>query len=366
MEREPLLLKISRWIGLSNYRYVPDRNRLVRVSGVKLVYCMILHLIYVLMTPFVFVVLVNSFFKCQEIDMLAVAYTVVCLSRILSMTMLLFNIWVRRQRLQRLGNGMFKLMRRYCHHLGNYRFRRRNCMKLVLSSARVLMMLHILVGPDSAVMCSETAGEMTEVHPVYFVLAAATLMMELVLVGVDYWIYWLLAICDWLLECMAKEGRALTTDVEWLPRGRGCHRAVYQQQLLAAWKHLWRCCCRLDALGYDFLEIFQCQILLNLLSSYVTLITVVFNLVLYFNDGVYVSFWRSTIYLTMCISYHCDVMKLFAIFESNHLQWLGLLSSLQQLWGVLEKGNIDCIRDTHCIALHRQVTNRIYVSITTP
>lgn len=366
MEREPFLLKISRWIGLSNHRYVPDQNRLVRVSGVKLLYCMVLHLLYLLMTPFIFVVMVHSFFNCQEIDMLAVAYTVVCLSRILSMTMLLFNIWFRRKRLQRLGNGMFKLMWRYRHHLGNYSFRRRNIMKLVLSSARVLMMLHILVGTDSAVMCGDTAGEVTEVHPIYYVLAAATLHMELVLVGIDYWIYWLLAFCDWLLECMSREGRALTTDVEWLPRGHGCHRVVYQQQLLAAWQHLCRCFCRLDAFGHDFLEIFQCQILLNLLSSYVTLITVVFNLVLYFIDGVYVNFWRSTCYLVLCISYHCDVMKLFSIFESNHLQWVGLLGSLQQLWDVLEARSIDWTRDTHCIALLRQVTNQIPVSITKP
>lgn len=363
MEREPFLLKISRIIGLCNQRFDPARNRLVRVRGVRFIYCIVLHLLYLLITPCIFVVLVQSFFKCQELDMLAVAYTVVCLSRILSMMTLLYNVWTRGGQLERLVNGMFRLMYRYRRHLDNYSLQRRNLVKLLLSSARVMMMLHLLIGPDSAVMCSETAGEITEVPPFYFVLALAALQMELVLCGTDYWIYWLLTLCDWLLECMARDVRALTADLARLPRGHGCHRAVYQQQLLAAWQHLWRCCMQLNALGYDFLQLFQWQILLNLLTSYVTDTTVAFNIVLYFVDGVYVSFWRSICYVTLCVSYHLDIMKLFSIFESNHMQWLDLLGSLQQMWCTLEVRNIDWTRDTHCVALCRQVTNPISVTI---
>ncbi|KAH8394748.1 hypothetical protein KR222_003969 [Zaprionus bogoriensis] len=349
-----VLIIISRLIGLSNLCYVPGRQRIELARGVHFVYCVVLHVVYLLLTPLIFLVMVHNFFECQDLDMLAMAYTVVALARVLSIVTLLFNMWLRRRQLQRVGNVLLRLLLRYYRYWGGYSFWSRNFVKLLSSCSRVVLLLHLLLGPNSAVMCGED-GVVTPVSPIYLVLTVGALLIELVMCGAIYWIYSLMALFNWLLECMAKETRGLAADVHWLPRGRGCHRAVYQQQLLAAWQHLWRCCSRMDALQQQLMRIYEWQLLFYLFSSYVTDITVVFNLVLYFNDESTVSFWRSLGYLIMCCSYHYDILKDFAVFESNRVQWMELLAHLQELWSVLGTVDIDWSRDSHCIAFYRQL-----------
>ncbi|EDW61078.1 putative gustatory receptor 58c [Drosophila virilis] len=349
----PIAIGISRAIGLCNLRYMPELKRFELDHGAMMVYWLFLDVVYLVLTPTTFIVMVHSFFSCQDMDMLAVAFSAVALAKGCSMLVMLASIWLRRRRVQRLGNGLLALVERYPRY-HDYSFWRRHSWKLFLGTARFVVLIHQLFGPGSALMCGEDDEIVTKVPPTYIVLAVATLLMELALSCSDTLIYFLLATSNRLLECMSQELLELAQDVRWLPSSHGCHRSVYQRQLLAAWRRLWRSCLRLDCLLQQLLQIFQLQMLLNLFTNYLIDITIIFNLVVYFADAEYISKWRIIFYFVICISYHFDIMMHFSIFGTNHQQWMRLSARLQRLWFALKPLNIDW-QDTHAMAMLRQV-----------
>ncbi|XP_034475934.1 putative gustatory receptor 58c [Drosophila innubila] len=356
MVQTSILITLCRLIGLCNLRYVPERGRFERDNGPMLIYWVSLHLFYVLLMPCIIFVMVRSYFHCRQMDILAEAYSVVCLAKSCLMMLLLSRTWLQRRRWQRLGNGFLAFQQLYRRDLMKfgYSYWLQNLWKTMLSLSNFMLLTHSLFGPGSLLMCGNIHDEVTEMSTSYIFLSLVILSMELIVSFADFWIYYMMDTSNWVLDCLSHEAQDLRQDMRWLPqRRRGCHRVVYQQQLLAGWQRLWRRCMRLDRLILELLHICKWQILLNLFTNYLTDITIIFNLVIYSN-GSYV-LWSLIGYMILCTLFHWEIMSYFSIFETNQLKWMHLLHCLQKLWGTVSSMDIDWPEDTRCIVLYRQL-----------
>ncbi|KAL7737856.1 hypothetical protein ACLKA6_006234 [Drosophila palustris] len=355
MAMSSLFITYCRLIGLCNFRYVPELGRLQRDNGPMFIYWVSLHSIYVLLTPCIIFVMVRSFFHCQQLDMLAVAYTVVSLAKSCLILMLLSRLWLQRRRWQRLGNGFLAFQQLYRRDLMQFGFDYwlRSLWKTVLSLSGFLLLINLLYGPGSLLMCGNIHDEVTEMSTLYISLSLVILCMETIIGTANYWLYSLMSLGNWVLDCLSQEAQDLRQDLHWLPQRRGCHRVVYQEQLLAGWQQLWRRCVQLDRLILELLHICQWQILLNVLTNYVTDIAIIFDLVVYSN-GPY-DLWRLLLFSLLCVLFHWDIMACFSIFGAHHVQWMHLRQQLQRLWFTLSSMDIDWLEDTHCTAFYRQL-----------
>ncbi|XP_060659013.1 putative gustatory receptor 58c [Drosophila nasuta] len=281
-----LLIPLSRAVGLCNLRFVPESGRFKRDNGPMLIYWIALHFIYLLVIPYVFVVRVSSSFHCQKIDILAVAYTVISVVKVFSLLLLIISIWVCRERWLRMGNRFIALQQLYRSDLRTIRIGQRlqHMWKLLMCLSKVILTMYSMYGPNSMLVCNIFEEKESPVSLIYIGSTIVALPLEMIVCCIDYWIYHLTRVSNWLLDCLNLEVQELKKDIGWLPRRRGFQRNVYQQQLFGGWRHLWRHCVRLDKVHREMIMIFQWQMLLNILTNYLTDITSLFNLIIYLNE----------------------------------------------------------------------------------
>ncbi|XP_017835348.1 putative gustatory receptor 58c [Drosophila busckii] len=240
----PIYITLARYIGLCNMHYTPELMRFDLDRGWRLAYCLAINLVYFLLSPCVCGVMAYTFFRCQDMDMLAVCYTVVAMANSAHLLLLLVSTWLRQY------------------------------------------VVFVLVGTS-----------------------------------------------NWILECMCLETQELRQDLRWLPRRYGRHRLVYQQQLLAGWQHLWSKVRRLDFMLQELRQVFQRVILLNLFSSYLSDIAVLFSLVVESLDRQFVNRpWLNLGHFIICIAHLADAMINFFIFHTNHSLWCKLSRQMQGFW----------------------------------
>ncbi|EDW09894.1 putative gustatory receptor 58c [Drosophila mojavensis] len=356
MELLSVFVSICRAIGLCNLRYVAERKRFELDQGLMLGYWLLLNVVYVVLTPVCFVLMVNSYYSCQGMDMLSMAYSCVSLTKSCSLFVVLGSVWLRRQRIRRVCNGYMRLLERFTQYHANYSYWRRHLWKLLLSNTRFVVLLNQLFGPGSALMCGVDDDEVvTGLPPIYIGLSVAVLLMDLLASCTDSLAYCVVGTSNRLLECMSQEALELTRDLRWLPPSRGRHRAVYQRQLLAAWHRLWHSCRQLDKLLVELLKIFQALLLLNVFTNYLTEISLFFNLVVLIADAEFISPWRCYFYSVVCLSFHFDILLTFSIFGANQVKWKHLSVRLQQLWLALKAMHVDYRSDTQCVAMLHQL-----------
>lgn len=358
MVKPSVLITLCRLIGLCNLRYVPERGRFQRDNGPMLIYWMSLHLLFVLLTPCIIFVMARSYLQCRGMDMLALHSSIVCLSKSCLVLLLLSRTWWQRHRWQRLGNAFLAFQQLYRRDLLKFGFSYwlRNIWKTVLSLSNFMLLIYMLVGPGSLLMCDNIHinNEVIEISTSYIFLSLVVLSMQLIVSCADYWLHYMIGTSNWIIDCLSKETQDLRKDVHWLPqRRRGCHRFVYQEQLLSGWQQLWRRYLRVDRLVLELLHICRWQILLHLLTNYLADIAIIFNMFVYMNEAYVV--WIGLCLIVLCGLFHWEVMSFFSIFEEHQLQWMHLLQCMQNLWSTVSWMDIDWPEDTHCIALYRQV-----------
>lgn len=356
MELLAIVVRLSRAIGLCNLRYVAERKRFEFDHGLMLAYWLLLNLLYLVLTPMCFLGMVYSYFSCQGMDMLSMAFSCVALAKSCSLFVILGSIWFRRHRIKHVCNGYLRLLDRFAQYNWNYSFWRRHFWKLLLSNTRFVVLLSQLFGPGSALMCGVDDEVVTEVPPIYIGLSVAVVLLEVLVSCTDSLAYFVLATSNRLLECMSQEALELRQDLRWLPPSRGRHRAVYQRQLLAAWRRLWYSCLHLSNLLVELLKIFQAQMLLNVFTNYLTEISIFFNLVVLIADAEFISLWRCYFNFIICMMFHLDILMHFSIFGANITRWKHLSARVQQLWLALKTVHMDSREDTHCVALLHQVS----------
>ncbi|XP_062135596.1 putative gustatory receptor 58c [Drosophila sulfurigaster albostrigata] len=305
------LFRLSQAIGLCNYKYVPERGRFKWDKGPMRIYCIVLHIIYVLLTPCAFSMMLQDYYDCQKLEMLAIAYSIVSTAKVASVVMLISSIWLIGRKWLRMVNGFKMFQHIYRRELSGRVNLWQHVFKIPLTISRFAILFIQLFGPASIFMCEKFDGMRAQFAPLYVILSLGIALMEVLLTSVDYWLYYLMHLSNRVLGFMSEETQEIRQDLNWLPQRGGSHRNVFQQQLLAAWHKLWSRCLRLDRLINEMLKISQWQILLNFL---------------------------------------------FIIFGVNRSQWTNLLTCMEKLWFTLSDLNFDPTRDTYGIALQRQMS----------
>ncbi|KAH8299969.1 hypothetical protein KR044_008019 [Drosophila immigrans] len=351
------LFRLSRAIGLCNLRFVPEKGRFKRDNGALFIYCMVLHFVYVLVIPCIFLMMLHSAYDCQKLDMLAIAYSISSIAKVVSIFLLLSSVWLLRTQWLHMINGFMRIQHQYQRELMHSERVKlwQQLWRMLMKLSRFTLLFHQLFGPPSIFMCDKFDGMRAKFVPVYLVLCLAAILMETLMDCLDSWIYYLINFSNRVLGFMSQETQELRHDLSWLPKRRGCHRNVYQQQLFAAWHKLWNRCLRLDKLTHQMLHILQWQILLNLFVGYLTVITIIFNLVIYSTESDDFHLLRVLAYLLLCTLYYSDVVSHFASFGANRLQWIHLLACIEELWFTLCSMDFDPRTDIYCIAMHRQI-----------
>ncbi|KAH8405883.1 hypothetical protein KR215_011060 [Drosophila sulfurigaster] len=349
------LFRLSQAIGLCNYKYVPERGRFKWNKGPMRIYCIVLHIIYALLTPCAFTMMLHDYYDCQKLEMLAIAYSIVSTAKVASVVMLIASIWLIGPKWLRMVNGFKMFQHIYRRELSGPVNLWQHVIKISLTLSRLGILLIQLFGPPSIFKCEKLDGMRKEFAPLYVILFLGIALMEVLLIFVDYWLYYLMHLSNRVLGFMSEETQEIRQDLNWLPQRGGSHRNVFQQQLLAAWHKLWSRCLRLDRLINEMLKISQWQILLNLLGCYLFDIAIIFNVIIYSTDSEHFQLIRFITFMLLGILFHSDIFSLFIIFGVNRSQWTNLLTCMEKLWFTLSALNFDPTRDTYGIALQRQV-----------
>jgi len=179
------------------------------------------------------------------------------------------------------------------------------------------------------------------------------LIMILLMSYVDMTVYMVEVAGNWLLVNMTQGVREMVQDLEVLPERNGIPREMGLMQILAAWRKLWRRCRRLDALLKQFVDIFQWQVLFNLLTTYIFSIAVLFRLWIYLEFDKNFHLWKGILYAIIFLTHHVEIVMQFSIFEINRCKWLGLLEDVGNLWDINYSGR-QCIKSSGMI-LSRKV-----------
>ncbi|EDW74929.1 uncharacterized protein Dwil_GK15939 [Drosophila willistoni] len=334
---------LMNFIGLSNLHY-DKRSRQLELRHVPtLVYSLILNVIYFLLAPSAFTLLVQSMYRCEVMGMLPMVFNVVSLAKLSSILLLLLSIWVRRRRLSRLANGYMLLLDNYRMGLTNY-CKPRCILKLLMTSSRFYLLMVQLVGPGSAVRCNKTG--VTSFSLFYLAAVLFGVMMELLLSLTDFSGYIFVVMANWVLISMAEEVNGMTLDHQKLPQRSGCIRRMAESQLLVGWRKFWQRVQSIDKLMAQLLNISQWQMLFNLFTSYLSDIAIVFRMLIYAEYERDFHLYRLLMYALVCVAHHTDIMMRFHIYEKNHLHWQELLQSLGQLFSDLrpERGELHFFR----------------------
>ncbi|KAH8405884.1 hypothetical protein KR215_011062 [Drosophila sulfurigaster] len=343
------LYRVGRIVGLCNFRYEPRSGLFERDRGSILLYWIVLHMVYVLLLPCIFYMLVLNYYECQRLDMLAMAYSIVAIAKAVSIFNLVFSIWLLITKWLRVVNGFMMFQHIYCKRLsGRVKFWH-YLWKPLLTVSRFSLLFLQLFGPSSIFMCNRLDGMRTPFAPLYIVLSLAFVFMEVLLTCANYWIYYLINLTNQVLGFMSEEMQGLRQDLSGLLKRRDRHRKIYQQQLFAAWHKLWFRCLRLDRVIHKMVKVCQWHILLDLFACYLSDITIVFNLIVYSTE--YDNFYFPVFILLMMLDilFHSDIMSIFVIFGINRGQWAQLLASMEELWFTFGSIDFDPSADIYII-----------------
>jgi len=102
------------------------------------------------------------------------------------------------------------------------------------------------------------------------------LILILLMSYVDLTVYIIQVAGNWLLVNMAQRVQEMIQDLEVLPERMGAPREMGLRQVLPAWRKLWKHCIHLDEVLKHIVDVFQWQLLFNLLSTYIFHIAILF------------------------------------------------------------------------------------------
>ncbi|XP_039482538.1 putative gustatory receptor 58c [Drosophila santomea] len=333
-----IYFQVSRLIGLCNLHYDSENHRFILNHVPTMTYCAILDVAYLLILPFALFMLTGNIYDCPDAGMFAVVYNVVALTKLLTMLLLMSSVWIQRCRLQKLGNDLMKLLHKFRFHLGND-CRNRCLCKALLTSSRFLLLTQQLVTRDSLVNCEGNSRLRKAMLPYQMAAIVYALIMILLMSYVDLTVYMIEVAGNWLLVNMSQRVLEMVQDLEALPKRNGIPREMGLFQILAAWRKHWRRCHRLDELLKQIVDIFQWQLLFNLLTTYIFNIAVLFRLWIYLEFDKTFHIWKGILYAMIFLTHHVEVIMQFSIFEINRRKWLGLLESIANLWDINFSGS---------------------------
>ncbi|XP_043645376.1 putative gustatory receptor 58c [Drosophila teissieri] len=333
-----IYFQVSRLIGLCNLHYDSANHRFILNHVPTVTYCAILDVGYLLILPFALFLLTGNIYDCPDQGMFAVVYNVVALTKLLTMLFLMSSVWIQRCRLQKLGNELMKLLHKFRFDLGND-CRNRCLCKALLTSSRFLLLTQQLVTRDSVVNCKGNSRLRRAMLPYQMAAIVYALIMILLMSYVDLTVYMIEVAGNWLLVNMSQRVLEMVQDLEALPTRNGIPREMGLMQILAAWRKHWRRCHRLDELLKQIVDIFQWQLLFNLLTTYIFNIAVLFRLWIYLEFDQTFHIWKGILYAVLFLTHHVEVIMQFSIFEINRSKWLGLLESIANLWDINFSGS---------------------------
>ncbi|XP_016946809.1 putative gustatory receptor 58c [Drosophila biarmipes] len=344
--------EVSRLIGLCNLHYDSRNNRFILDHVPTVLYCLLLNVAYLLILPFALALLTGNVYDCKNTGMFGVVYNVVGLTKLLTMLLLMFSVWVRRRRLQQLGNDLMRMLHKFRFALGSDC--RKKCLcKVVLTSSRFVILTQQLLTRDSLVNCDSDSSFRRAMVPYHMASVVYALILILLMSYVDLTVYMLQVAGNWLLVNMARSVREMIQDLEALPKRGGIPREMGVRQILPAWRKLWRHCLHLDEVLKLIVDIFQWQLLFNLLSTYIFNIAILFRLWIYLEFDQSFHIWKGILFAVLFLTHHAEVIMQFSIFEINRWKWLELLELVVKLWDVNISG-IPC-KHSQALILSRQL-----------
>ncbi|KAH8238705.1 hypothetical protein KR038_005919 [Drosophila bunnanda] len=344
--------EVSRLIGLCNLHYIFKERRFVLNHVPTVLYCLLLNVSYMLILPLALFLLTGNIYECPDKGMFGVVYNVVAITKLITLVLLLGNIWIQRCRLQRLGNDLMGMLHRFRFALGND-CRKKTLWKVLLTSSRFVLLTQQLVARDSLVHCEVNSKLRQTLVPYYRAAIVYLLIMLLLVIYVDLTVYMVQLSGNWLLTNMTQKVEEMIQDLKALPQRRGLPREMALRQILPAWRRLWRRCLHLDSVLRELLELFQWQILFNLLTTYI------FNLAALFRLWIYLSFdnnynvYKGIVYAIMFLTHHVELVMQFSVFETNRSKWLELWGKVVKLWYVNYSGG--GLKNRHGKVLSRQL-----------
>ncbi|EDV37093.1 uncharacterized protein Dana_GF13280 [Drosophila ananassae] len=345
-----IFFEVSRLIGLSNLHY-DHRKQFFRHDHVPTIaYCLLLDVAYVLVLPIATVVLTGNLYTCPDMGMFAAVYNVVGLVKLVTVVLLMGSVWFQRRRLQNLGNEFLAMLRRFRFAMGND-CRRRCLWKLLLTTSRFVLMVQQLLVRDSLIKCKMSSKFERSLAPIFSAAMVFSLLMLLLVSYVDLTVYMIQVNGNWLLENMSQNAREMVQDLKTLPKRNGNIRNMGLRQVLRAWQRVWERCMRLDRVLQQLLEIFQWQLLFNLLTTYIFNIATLFRMWIYIEYDQNFHLWKGILSAIIFLVHHVEIMMQFSVFEINRKKWQELFDSMEGLWFMTCFGN-------RCESRHELVLSR--------
>ncbi|KAH8233094.1 hypothetical protein KR026_004219 [Drosophila bipectinata] len=328
-----IFFEVSRLIGLSNLHYDPRKQYFRHDHVPTIAYCLLLDVAYVLVLPFATIILTGNIYKCPDTGMFGIVYNVVGLAKLVTVVLLMGSVWIQRRRLQYLGNELLTMLRRFSFSLGND-CRNRCLWKLLLTSSRFVVVAQQLMLRDSLIKCKISSKFLRAMAPLFSAAMVFALLMLLLVSYVDLTVYMIQVSGNWLLKNMSQNVREMVQDLNTLPKRNGHIRKIGLRQVMGAWQRVWDRCLRLDRVLQQLLEIFQWQLLFNLLTTYIFNIAIMFRLWIYLEYDQNFHLWKGILSAVMFLVHHVELMMQFSVFEINQKKWKELCDSIERLWFV--------------------------------
>ncbi|XP_020800261.1 putative gustatory receptor 58c isoform X1 [Drosophila serrata] len=347
-----LYFEVSRLIGLSNLHYSFKERRFVLNHVPTVLYCLLLNVTYLLILPFALFLLTGNIYECPDKGMFGVVYNVVGLAELFTFVLLIGSTWIQRCRLQRLGNDLMGMLHRFRFALGND-CRKKTLWKVLLTSSRFMLLTQQLVARDSVVHCEVNSKLRKTLLPYYRAAIVYSQIMLLLVIYVDLTVYMVQVSGNWLLTNMTQKVEDMIQDLKALPQRGGLPREMALRQILPAWRRLWRRCLHLDSVLRELLEVFQWQILFNLLTIYIFNLAALFRLWIYLSFDKNYNVYKGIVYSILFLTHHLELLMHFSVFETNRSNWLELWGKVVKLWYTNYSG--DGLKNRHGVMLSRQL-----------
>ncbi|XP_017045357.1 putative gustatory receptor 58c [Drosophila ficusphila] len=313
--------EVSRLIGLCNLHYDSRTQRFRLYHVPTLVYCSILDIAYILILPFALILLTGNLYKCPQIGMFRAVYNVVGLSKFLTMLLLICNVWIQRRRLHQIGNDFMEMLHKFRFAL--HKDCRKKCLwKVFLTGSRFIIFTQQLVFRDSLVRCENDFKLRKAMLPYNVAAIFYSWIMILMVSYVDLTIYIIQVAGNWFVVNMSQSVQEMIQDLEALPKRNGIPREMGLRQISSAWRKLWRQCLQLDKVLKQTVNIFEWQLLLNLLTTYIFNIATLFRLWIYLEFDKNFQIGKGIFFAVLFLVYHVEILMQFFIFEINRTKWL--------------------------------------------
>ncbi|XP_016973306.1 putative gustatory receptor 58c [Drosophila rhopaloa] len=347
-----IYFEVSRLIGLCNLHYDSRNQRFILNHVPTVTYCLILNVVYLLILPFALTLLTGNIYKCPNVGMFGVVYNVVALTKLLTMLLLIGNVWIQRRRLQKLGNNLMEMLHKFRFALGND-CKKRCLWKVLLTSSRFLLLTQQLVSRDSVVRCDVDSSFRRGLVPYHLAAILYALIMVLLVIYVDLTVFIMQVAGNWLLVNISQEVQEMIQDVNALPKRSGIPREMGLRQIVPVWRKLWKRCLHLDEVLKQIVKIFQWQLLFNLLTTYIFNIATLFRLWIYLQFDNNFIIWKGIFYAFLFLTHHAEIVMQFSIFEISRSKWLELLERVGNLWDV--NSSESKYKNSHEMILSRQL-----------